>query len=92
MIHRTARAMILANLLAWGAPARGQATKPAAPAAPATKAAVGPFDVAIVQRAETLLSSPRHWNRADRGSCPRADTTYTVRCALGRAIVEAAGL
>jgi len=64
----------------------------ARPAAPATRAAVGPFDVAIVQRAETLLSSPQHWNRVDRGTCSRTDTTYSVRCALRRAIVEAAGL
>ncbi len=81
--------MILANLIVWGSPARGQAAKAAAPG---TRAAVGPFDVGIVQRAEALLSSPARWNRIDTGRCPRTDTTYSVRCALGRAVVEAAGL
>jgi len=89
MISRPACAMTLANLLVWGSPARGQATKAVAPA---TRAAVGPFDVEIVRRAETLLSSPQRWNRVDSGSCPRTDTTYSVRCALRRAVVEAAGL
>jgi hypothetical protein len=81
--------MILANLVVWGSPGRGQVTKAAAPA---TRAAVGPFDVGIVRRAETLLSSPQRWNRVDSGNCPRADTTYSARCALRRAVVEAAGL
>jgi hypothetical protein len=89
MINRSAYAIILANLVVWGSPARGQVTQ--APA-PATKAAVGPFDVEIVRRAEALLSSPQRWNRIDKGSCPHTDTTYSVRCALRRAIVEAAGL
>jgi hypothetical protein len=89
MINRAVFAIILAKLVLCPSPARGQTTK--APA-PATKAAVGPFDVRIVQRAEALLSSPERWNRVDRGNCPRTDTTYSVRCALGRAVVEAAGL
>lgn len=82
MTNRVACAMILANLVVWGSPARGQATKAAAPA---TRAAVGPFDVEIVQRAAALLSSPQRWNRVDNGKCPRTDTTYSVRCALRRA-------
>ena len=89
MINRSACAMILASLLVSAFPARGQTTKPVVPA---TKAAVGSFDAAIVQRAEALLSSPGRWNRVDSGHCPRTDTTYSVRCALGRALVEAAGL
>lgn len=89
MINRPAYAMILATLVALGSPAHSQATKAAAPA---TKAEVGPFDVGIVQRAEALLSSPERWNRVDSGNCPRTDTTYSVRCALRRAVVEAAGL
>jgi hypothetical protein len=89
MINRAVCAIILAKLVLCPSPARGQTTK--APA-PATKAAVGPFDVRIVQRAEALLPSPERWNRVDRGNCPRTDTTYSVRCALRRAVVEGAGL
>lgn len=89
MINRPACTMILANLVLSGSPIRGQVTKAAAPT---TRAAVGLFDVEIVQRAEALLSSPQRWNRVDKGTCPRTDTTYSVRCALRRAEVEAAGL
>jgi hypothetical protein len=89
MINRAACAIILAKLVLCTSPARGQTTKPPAPA---TKAAVGQFDVRIVQRAEALLPSPERWNRVDQGNCRRTDTTYSVRCALRRAVVEAAGL
>ena len=83
----------LASLVAHGAVAGAQASNARYPAAaPATKEAVGPFDVGLVKRAEALLSSPKKWNRVDTGRCPRADTTYSVRCALQRAIVEGAGL
>jgi hypothetical protein len=87
--------MFLATSVAPAALAHAQTTQAAdrpKPAAPATKEAVGPFDAAIVQRAEALLSTPDRWNRVDRGNCRRTDTTYTVRCALRRAIVEGAGL
>jgi hypothetical protein len=57
-----------------------------------TKGAVGPFDVSLVRRAEAILPSPETWNRIDDGSCARANTTYSVRCALQRAVVEGAGL
>src|SRR6185437_7426645 len=83
----------LAGLAAHGAAAKAQASNTKYPAeAPATKEAVGPFDVGLVKRAEALLSSPQKWNRVDTGRCPRADTMYSVRCALERAIVEGAGL
>ena len=89
MIHRHASVVILAACVGWCAPAYAQGGMAAAPA---TKAAVGPFDVGIVKQAEAVLSSPQRWNRRDTGECPRADTTYSVRCALRRAVVEAAGL
>lgn len=93
MLHLRTRALILASFLAHGPLAYAQAsrTQPPAPA-PATKAAVGLFDVGLVKRAEALLPYPGKWNRMDNGRCPRADTTYSVRCALQRAIVEGAGL
>lgn len=89
MVNRFVCAVMLATLLMVAAVARGQTTTSAVPA---TKVEVGPFDAAIVRRAEALLSSPERWNRVDRGNCPRTDTTYSVRCALRRALVEGAGL
>jgi hypothetical protein len=88
-INLCLRAMILAGLVICGLPLRGQSTKPVPPM---NAAAVGPFDAQIVQRAAALLSSPQHWNHVDRGNCLRTDTTYSIRCALRRAVVEAAGL
>lgn len=83
------RAVVLLSLVGYGSLLHGQAAKTPAPA---TKAGVGAFDVGIVKRAEALMPSPAQWNRTDTGRCPRADTTYTVRCALERAVKEAAGL
>jgi hypothetical protein len=77
--------MIVACMSAAALPAHAQSW-------PTTKAAVGPFDVTLVKRAAAILSSPEKWNRFDSGRCPRADTTYTVRCAVERAVVEGAGL
>jgi hypothetical protein len=90
-MHRYQRAAALASLLGCGSIVHAQTTA-GFPSAPTTKAAVGTFDVEIVKRAAALLDSPEHWNRKDPGVCPRTDTTYTVRCAIGRAVKEAAGL
>ena len=87
MIARYARVIVVASVAGSGAYAQTNKL-----AAPATKAAVGPFDVTIVKRAEALLPSPESWDRMDTGTCPRTKTTYTVRCALNRAKIEAAGL
>lgn len=92
-MHTRLRAIVLAGLVAGGARAGAQASQAGLPApAPATKEAVGEFDVGLVTRAEALLSSPQKWNRFDTGRCARADTTYSVRCAIQRAVVEGAGL
>jgi hypothetical protein len=87
------RVTILASLAAHSSLARAQGSQSEVSApAPATKAAVGLFDVGLVKRAEAILSAPARWNRIDKGDCPRADTTYSIRCALRRSIVEGAGL
>ena len=92
-MHLRTRLAILASLVAHGSFAHAQGSRSQAPApAPTTKEAVGPFDVGLVKRAEAILSTPQKWNRADTGDCPRADTTYSIRCALRRAVVEGAGL
>lgn len=62
------------------------------PAAPATKAAVGQWDVGIVQRAAKIIATPAQWNRADTGDCPDTATTFGILCALQRAADEAAGI
>jgi hypothetical protein len=82
---------MLAILVAHGSLAYAQKSNSGLNA-PTTKEAVGPFDVGLVKRAEAILSSPDKWNRSDKGDCPRAETTYSVRCALRRAVVEGAGL
>lgn len=78
------RVTLLASFVAYAAHAQV--------VAPTTKDAVGPFDVGLVKRAEAILSSPEKWSRVDNGRCPRANATYSVRCALQRAVVEGAGL
>jgi hypothetical protein len=88
---RSVTRVVLASLIAHGALARAQASN-ANLSAPTTKEAVGAFDVGLVKRADALLSSSQKWNRVDTGRCPRADTTYSVRCAIQRAVVEGAGL
>ena len=92
-MHSRLRVFFVAGVVTRGALAGAQASHAALPApVPSTKEAVGPFDVALVKRAEAFLSSPQKWNRLDTGRCRRADTTYSVRCAIERAVVEGAGL
>jgi hypothetical protein len=86
LLLATAILVSTTTIAAAQAPKRGFGPVPVYPAS------VGPFDVTIVKRAAALLSSSAVWNRTDSGRCPRADTTYSVRCALQRAIVEAVGL
>lgn len=88
-----ARVVILAGVVAGASTAGAQTARSAfPPPVPAKKGAVGLFDAELVKYAEAILSSPEKWNRVDSGRCPRADVTYSVRCALQRAIVEGAGL
>ena len=92
-MHLRTRMIILVSLVAHSSRAYAQVSQAEPRAsAPMTKEAVGRFDVGLVKRAEAFLSSPARWNRVDKGDCPRADTTYSVRCALRRAVVEGAGL
>ncbi|MGH9409243.1 MAG: hypothetical protein ACRD1V_07295, partial [Vicinamibacterales bacterium] len=62
---------------------------PAAP--PATNAAVGAWDAALVGRAARTIASPAGWNRADTGAC-RAPKTFSMSCALEKSIEESAGI
>lgn len=55
-------------------------------AAPTTKSAVGQWDAAVVRRAAALIDTPAKWNRSDNGTCPKDSTTFSIRCALQRAV------
>jgi len=58
-------------------------------AAPATKSAVGQWDAAVVRRAAALLDTPAKWNRADNAACPKNATTFSIMCALQKAVDDA---
>ncbi len=60
--------------------------------APMTKAAVGEWDVAIVRRAAEILASPAQWNRDTTGECHARAATFSISCALEKAVEEGAGI
>jgi hypothetical protein len=53
---------------------------------PVTKA-----DLQIVQRARKILDSPSKWNRADNRECPAEARTFSLYCALEKAMTEVSG-
>jgi len=63
----------------------GQAPVPA----PTTKSAVGQWDAAVVRRAAALIDTPAKWNRSDNANCPKNAATFSIRCALERAVDDA---
>jgi len=58
---------------------------------PATEAAIGEWDAAIVRRAAAMIASPAQWNRSDANPCASDAKTVSIRCALERAIAAAVG-
>jgi len=58
---------------------------------PSKEADIGAWDVAIVRRAAAMIASPAQWNRSDKGSCVPDAKTVSLRCALQRAVDDAAG-
>lgn len=67
-----------------------QTTLPVAP--PTTKEAVGRWDAELVQRAAKVLASSQQWNRSDSGECPAVAKTFSIACALQKAVEESAGV
>jgi hypothetical protein len=57
---------------------------------PRTVAAIGDWDAAIVRRAAALIASPTQWSRSDTSACRPDASAVSIRCALERAIAEAA--
>jgi len=58
-------------------------------APPATKSAVGQWEAAVVRRAAALIDTPAQWNRADNATCPKNATTFSITCALQKAVDDA---
>jgi len=69
---------------------QSQATLPAPP--PSTKESVGRWDAELVQRAVKFLATPVQWDRHDTGTCPADAKTFSIQCALQKAVEESAGV
>ena len=81
------------SVLVLAIAAAGSAVHAQGAALPSTKAGVAEWDVAIVKRAEKVLASPAQWDHADTtGDCPAKATTFSITCAIGKAVDEAAGV
>jgi hypothetical protein len=48
-------------------------------------------DLKIIQRADTILSSPAVWNRHDTRECRRDDKTWSLFCAMEQASLDILG-
>lgn len=93
VMHAQRRMLILAGLATVGLAARGLLSQARLPApAPTSKADVGRWDADLVKRAATILASPTQWNRADTGECPGGAKTFSISCALQKAVEESAGV
>jgi hypothetical protein len=53
--------------------------------------APGTLDLAILKRADAILSSASVWNRADDRKCPRGAATWSIYCATEQATIEITG-
>jgi hypothetical protein len=49
------------------------------------------LDKAILERASTVITSDAVWNRADDRKCPADATTWSIYCAVERAMIEITG-
>ncbi|HEY2382979.1 MAG TPA: hypothetical protein VGK48_17520 [Terriglobia bacterium] len=57
--------------------------------APTTKADVGPWAAAIVNRAARLIPTPAYWDKKSTGDCPMHAKTFSLMCALQQAADDA---
>lgn len=49
------------------------------------------LDVAIIRRAQAILTGESVWNRADNRKCPATATTFSIYCAVEKATAEITG-
>jgi hypothetical protein len=85
------RAAILFVLIAGASRAWPQASPSTRLAIPATELGMRDWGVAIIRRAEAILTSPDKWNRSDASPCTPEVSTFSLRCALSRATDDVAG-
>ncbi|HEY6358526.1 MAG TPA: hypothetical protein VIX35_09800 [Vicinamibacterales bacterium] len=92
-MHAQVRLFSLVSLMSVGLLADAPLPQKALPAPPpTTNAEVGRWDAGIAQRAEAMLASAAQWNRVDSGRCRPDATTFSIRCALQRAVDDGAGV
>jgi len=92
-MHAHTRLFLLASLASTGMVVhaqQSQATLPVPP--PSTKESVGRWDAELVQLAAKFLATPAQWNRSDTGTCPADAKTFSILCALQKAVEESAGV
>ncbi len=88
--HFRVSSLLLLAIVGRGVAASAQQSASLPP--PTTAAAVGAWGAGIVGRANEILQSPAQWNRVDTGSCPAVAQTFSIGCALQKAIEEGAGI
>jgi hypothetical protein len=49
------------------------------------------LDLEILQRAAAIISADSVWNRADNRKCPPTATTWSIYCAVEKAMIEISG-
>lgn len=92
-VHTYIRLFMLAILASAAVIVHAQSSQMTLPAqSPTAKEAVGRWDAELVQRATKILASPQQWNRADTGECPAVAKTFSITCALQKAVEESAGV
>jgi len=84
------RLLVVAGVAGAIAVPHAQTPKAQALPPPATRAAVGQWAAKIVERAAVLIASPAQWSRS--ADCPAGAKTFSIGCALDKAIDEAAGV
>ncbi len=58
------------------------------PTVPTSKADVGEWAAAIVNRAAQLISTPARWDKKSTGECPAHAQTFSLLCALRRSVED----
>src|SRR5579862_4638139 len=87
---RTCDLLLLAFLSAASSPGAQGSPPNLAHSPPMTTAAIRAWEIAIVARASEMLASRARWNHSDMGRCAPGATSFSINCALQRAVNGAA--
>ncbi|MBV8206317.1 MAG: hypothetical protein JO041_05955 [Acidobacteria bacterium] len=60
----------------------------ASPQPPASKNDASRVESQILRNAAMLIDAPAKWNPEDTGKCPRGAGTFSIRCALEKAVED----